>query len=48
MEAQAEIGKERIKKWKERELKKIDESLDDYKPTIDELIDEARISMKPN
>lgn len=48
MEAQSEIGKERIKRWKERELKKIDLSLDDYKPTIDELIDEARISMKPN
>lgn len=48
MEAQAEIGKERIKRWKERELKKIDDHLDDYKPTIDELIEEARIAMKPN
>lgn len=48
MEAQSEIGKERIKKWKERELKRIDENLDDYRPTIDELIKEARIAMKPN
>ncbi len=49
MEAQAEIGKERIRRWKERELKKIDESLDDYRPTIEELIEEAqRITMKPN
>lgn len=48
MEAQAEIGKEKIKRWKEREMKRIDESLDDYNPTIEELIEEARISMKPN
>jgi hypothetical protein len=48
MQAQAEIGIERIKKWKEHELKKIDESMNDYQPTIDELIDEARIAMKPN
>ena len=48
MEAQSEIGKERIRKWKEREMKKIDESLDDYRPTINELIEEARIAMKPN
>jgi len=48
MEAQSEIGKERIRKWKERELKKIDENLDEYRPTIDELIEEARIAMKPN
>lgn len=48
MEAQSEIGKERIKRWKERELKKIDDTLDDYRPTIDELIEEARIAMKPN
>ena len=48
MEAQSEIVKERIKKWRERELKKIDENLNDYRPTIDELIEEARIAMKPN
>jgi hypothetical protein len=48
MQAQAEIGVKRIKKWKERELKKIDESMNDYQPTIDELIEEARIAMKPN
>lgn len=48
MEAQSEIGKERIKKWKQRELKKIDDNLDEYRPTIDELIEEARVAMKPN
>lgn len=48
MEAQSEIGKERIKKWKKREMKMIDENLDDYRPTIDDLIEEARIAMKPN
>jgi hypothetical protein len=48
MEAQSEIGKERIKRWKERELKMLDENLDDYRPTIDELINEAKIAMKPN
>ncbi|MDA3891415.1 MAG: DUF4407 domain-containing protein [Salinivirgaceae bacterium] len=48
MEAQSEIGKERIKKWKETELKRIDDQLDDYRPTIEELIEEARIAMKPN
>ncbi|MGE4289315.1 MAG: DUF4407 domain-containing protein [Salinivirgaceae bacterium] len=48
MLAQAEIASERIKRWKERELKKVDDSLDDYQPTIDELIEEARVFMKPN
>ncbi|MGD9992359.1 MAG: DUF4407 domain-containing protein [Salinivirgaceae bacterium] len=48
MLAQAEIASERIKRWKERELKKVDDSLDDYQPTIDELIEEARVYMKPN
>lgn len=48
MEAQAEIATERIKRWKERELRKIDDSLDDYRPTIEELIEEARTYMKPN
>jgi hypothetical protein len=48
MEAQAEIATERIKRWKEHELRKIDDSLDDYRPTIEELIEEARIYMKPN
>jgi len=48
MEAQAEIGRERIKRWKQQELNKISNELDDYKPTIDELIEEARLYMKPN
>lgn len=48
MQAQAEIGSERIKRWKEREMKKIDENLNNYRPSIDELIEEARIAMKPN
>ncbi len=48
MEAQAEIATERIRRWKERELSKIDDSLDDYRPTIMELIEEAKIYMKPN
>lgn len=48
MEAQSEIGSERIKRWKKHELKKIDENLNDYRPTIDELIEEAKIAMNPN
>ncbi|MCK9208073.1 MAG: DUF4407 domain-containing protein [Salinivirgaceae bacterium] len=48
VEAQAEIGRERIKRWKERELRKIDESLEDFQPTIEELIEEAKAYMKPN
>jgi len=31
-----------------KELNKINNDLDDYKPTIDELIEEARVLMKPN
>ena len=48
VEAQAEIGRERIKRWKERELRRIDESLEDFQPTIEELIEEAKAYMKPN
>ena len=48
VEAQAEVGRERIKRWKERELRKIDESLEDFQPTIEELIEEAKAYMKPN
>ncbi len=48
LEAQAEIGAERIKRWKARELARVDDDLNDYRPTIDELVDEARLTMKPN
>ena len=48
MLAQAEIASGRIKRWKERELKKVDDSLVDYQPTIDELLEEARFYKKPN
>jgi hypothetical protein len=48
VEAQAEVGREHIKRWKERELRKIDESLEDFQPTIEELIEEAKAYMKPN
>jgi hypothetical protein len=48
IEAQAEIGRERINRWKLREMNKMDDHLDDYRPTIDELIEEARSYMKPN
>lgn len=48
MQAQSEIGIEKIKRWKEREFKMIDENLDDYKPTINELIEEAKLILNPN
>lgn len=48
MQAQAEIGSERIKRWKEHELNKIDKNISSYRPSIDELIEEARIAMNPN
>lgn len=48
VEAQAEIGRERIRRWKEHELKKMDETLGDFQPTIEELIAEAKSYMKPN
>jgi len=48
MQAQSEIGVEKIKRWKQRELKRIDDNLDDYRPTINELIEEAKLVLKPN
>jgi len=48
LQAQAEIATERIRKWKVKEMTKVDDALADYKPTLDELIEEAKIAMKPN
>jgi hypothetical protein len=48
MEAQSEISHERINRWKNFELNKTDDFMDDYKPSIDELIEEAKIALKPN
>ncbi len=48
MQAQSEIGVEKIKRWKERELNRIEDNFDDYRPTINELIEEAKLILKPN
>jgi len=48
MQAQSELGVEKIKRWKEREFKIMDENLDDYKPTISELIEEAKKVINSN
>lgn len=48
MQAQLEIGKEKIRLWKEREMGKIESQLDNYQPTIDELINDARMNLKIN
>lgn len=48
MKAQADIGVEKIKRWKEREFKLMDENLDGYRPTIAELIEEAKKVINPN
>ncbi len=48
LEAQSEIGREKISRWKQRELAKLDDNLDDYRPSIDELIEEAKSMLRPN
>jgi hypothetical protein len=48
MQAQSEIGHERIRRWKERELQKLDDNLADYNPSLDELIEEAKLAIQPN
>jgi hypothetical protein len=47
-EAQAEIARKRIEEWKQRELNKTLTEFDNYQPTINELIEEAKVKMKPN
>lgn len=48
MEAQLELGKQKIQLWKEHEMKKIESNIENYQPTIDELINDARTNLKIN
>jgi hypothetical protein len=48
MEAQSEIARERINRWKTRELLKAGDPMSDYQPSIDELIEEAKKALNPN